>query len=121
VRLVRAKAVSNSYFVRYFVNLRAKSSITFDFTVKQFYHARIYRLLTCNGGINLGRKAALLGFWMVGFVLGGFAWLVKTPVLNFVQSIGLSSDASQALIAGLFGSMVMVVSVLVWSFLSSSS
>jgi len=42
-------------------------------------------------------------------------------VLNFIQSIGLSSDASQALIAGLFGSTVMVLSVLTWSFLSSSS
>lgn len=67
----------------------------------------------------MGRKAALFGFWIVGFVLGGFAWMVKTPVLNFVQSIGLSSDASQALIAGLFGSVVMVLSVLVWSSLSS--
>jgi len=69
----------------------------------------------------LGRKAVLFGFWIVGFVLGGFAWIVKTPVLNFVQSIGLGSDASQALIAGLFGSTVMVLSVLAWSFLSSSS
>jgi len=69
----------------------------------------------------LGRKAALLGFWIVGWVLGAFAWMVKTPVLSFVQSIGLSSDASQALIAGFFGSVVMVLSVLAWSFLSSSS
>jgi hypothetical protein len=69
----------------------------------------------------MGRKAALLGFWIVGFMLGAFAWLVKTPVLSFVQSIGLSSDASQALIAGFFGSVVMVLSVLAWSFLSSSS
>jgi hypothetical protein len=69
----------------------------------------------------LGRKAALFGFWIAGFVLGGFAWIVKTPVLNFVQSIGLGSDTSQALIAGLFGSTVMVLSVLAYSFLSSSS
>ena len=89
--------------------------------MKQFYHVRIYRHLACNPRINLGRKAVLFGFWIVGFVLGGFAWMVKTPVLNFVQSIGLSSDASQALIAGLFGSTVMVLSVLAWSFLSSSS
>jgi len=69
----------------------------------------------------LGRKAALFGFWIVGFALGAFAWIVKTPVLNFVQSLGLGSDASQALIAGFFGSAVMVLSVLAWSFLSSSS
>jgi hypothetical protein len=69
----------------------------------------------------LGRKAALLGFWIVGWLLGAFAWTVKTPVLSLIQGIGLSSDVSQALIAGLFGSVVMVLSVLVWSFLSSSS
>jgi hypothetical protein len=69
----------------------------------------------------LGRKAALFGFWIVGFTLGALAWMVKTPVLNFVQSIGLSSDASEALVAGFFGSVVMVLSVLAWSFLSSSS
>jgi len=69
----------------------------------------------------LGRKAVLFGFWIVEFVLGAFAWIIKTSVLNFVQSIGLGSDASQALIAGLFGSTVMVLSVLAWSFLSSSS
>lgn len=104
-----------------FDNQPAESSRTFDFHVKQFYHVRIYRHLACNPRINLGRKAVLFGFWIVGFVLGGFAWMVKTPVLSFVQSIGLSSDASQALIAGLFGATVMVLSVLVWSFLSSSS
>jgi len=69
----------------------------------------------------LGRKAALFGFWIVGFTLGAFAWMVKTPVLNFVESIGLSADTSQALVAGFFGSVVMVLSVLAWSFLSSSS
>jgi len=89
--------------------------------VKQFNHVWIYQRLTCNRRVNLGRKAALFGFWIVGFALGAFAWMVKTPVLNFVESIGLSSDASQALIAGFFGSVVMVLSVLAWSFLSSSS
>ena len=89
--------------------------------MKQFYHDLIYRRPIYYRRINLGRKAALFGFWIVGFMLGGFAWMVKTPVLNFVQSIGLSSDTSQALIAGLFGSVVMVLSVLAYSFLSSSS
>jgi len=98
-----------------------KTSRTFDFHVKQFYHVRIYRRSICIDRINLGRKAALVGFWITGWVLGAFAWIIKTPVLSFVQNIGLSSDVSQALIAGIFGSAVMVLSVLVWSFLSSSS
>ena len=89
--------------------------------MKQFNHVQIYQRLTCNHRVNLGRKAALFGFWIVGFALGAFAWMVKSPVLKFVESVGLSSDASQALIAGFFGSVVMVLSVLAWSFLSSSS
>lgn len=69
----------------------------------------------------MGRKTALLGFWVGGYFLGSLAWMVKTPVLQFVQSIGLSSDAAGALIAGLIGSSVMVIAVLAWGFLSSSS
>ncbi len=60
-------------------------------------------------------------FWVTGYALGAFAWMVKTPLIQFVESIGLSADAAQGLMAGLFGSTVMVLAVLVWSFLSSSS
>ena len=45
---------------------------------------------------------------------------MKTPVVQAIQSIGLSADATQALVSGLFGSVVMVLAVLAWSFLSSS-
>jgi uncharacterized membrane protein YuzA (DUF378 family) len=68
----------------------------------------------------MGRKAGLFGFWLVGYVLGMFAWLVRVPVLQFIESIGLSANTAEALIAGLFGSGVMLVAVLLWSFLSSS-
>jgi len=57
----------------------------------------------------------------LGYALGGFAWLVKTPLIQFIESLGFSSDLTQGLIAGLFGSSVMVLAVLTWSFLSSSS
>jgi hypothetical protein len=67
----------------------------------------------------LGRKSVLLGFWIAGYCLGAFAWLVKTPALQFVENLGLTTDASQALLSGLFGSSVMVLSVLFWAFLSS--
>ncbi len=70
---------------------------------------------------QLGKMATLFGFWVVGYLLGSVAWFAKTPLLNFVESIGLSADASQALLAGLFGSVVMVLSVLAFSFMSSSS
>jgi hypothetical protein len=68
----------------------------------------------------MGRKAALIGFWIVGFIFGEVAWFMKTPVIQAIENIGLSADATQALMAGFFGSVVMVLSVLVWSFLSSS-
>jgi len=68
----------------------------------------------------VGRKAVLLGFWIVGFVFGEVAWFMKTPVVEAIQNMGLSADATQALISGLFGSVVMVLAVLAWSFLSSS-
>jgi hypothetical protein len=67
----------------------------------------------------LGRKAVLVGFWIAGYVLGAFAWLVHVPVLQFIENLGLDSAASQALVAGLFGSSAMVLAILFWSFLSS--
>jgi len=69
----------------------------------------------------MGRTETLVGFWIVGYVLGLLAWTLKGPSLRFVESIGLSSGTGEALLAGLFGSTIMVVTVLVWSFLSASS
>jgi hypothetical protein len=68
----------------------------------------------------MGRKVVLLSFWLVGYVLGMFAWFVRVPVLQFIESIGLNANTAEALIAGLFGSGMMLVAVLLWSFLSSS-
>jgi hypothetical protein len=68
----------------------------------------------------MGRKVVLFGFWIAGYALGALAWLMKAPLLQFIEGLGLGSDVSQGLIAGLFGGGVMVFAVLVWSFLSSS-
>jgi hypothetical protein len=68
----------------------------------------------------LSRIKVLLGFWLVGFVFGEFAWFLKTPVLQAIENLGIGADASQALVAGFFGSTVMVLAVLAWSFLTSS-
>ena len=56
---------------------------------------------------------------IVGYLLGAFAWLVKTPVLQWVETLGVNAAIAQELIAGLFGSVVMVLSVVFWSFLAS--
>jgi hypothetical protein len=68
----------------------------------------------------MGRKAVLFGFWLLGYALGFFAWLVRGPVIQFIQNFGLSADAASALITGLAGSIVMLTGVVLWSFLSSN-
>ena len=67
----------------------------------------------------MGRKAILLGFWLLGYALGMFAWLVRVPVTNWIMTLGLSADMAGALIAGFAGSLVMLVGVILWSYLSS--
>ena len=69
----------------------------------------------------MGRKTVLIGFWIVGFAVGEVAWFMKTPILQAIENFGIGADVSQALLAGFFGSLVMVLGVLAWSFLSSSS
>lgn len=66
----------------------------------------------------MGRKAVLFGFWLVGYAIGFFAWLVRDPVVNWVMNLGISADVAGALITGLASSIVMLVGVMLWSFLS---
>jgi hypothetical protein len=66
----------------------------------------------------MGRKIVLFGFWLVGYALGFFAWLVRAPVIAWVMTIGISADVAGALITGLASSIVMLVGVTLWSFLS---
>jgi hypothetical protein len=66
----------------------------------------------------MGRKEALIGFWLTGYVIGFIAWLGKSSMLKFIENIGISAETGEALLAGLFGSTVMVLAVLIWSFLS---
>ena len=70
--------------------------------------------------VSMGRKIVLFGFWLLGYALGFFAWLVRVPVVNALTHIGFSSDAAGALITGFAGSLVMLVGVIMWSYLSSS-
>jgi hypothetical protein len=69
----------------------------------------------------MGRRAVLIGFWLLGYALGFFAWLVRAPIINWVQNLGVSADVAGALITGLAGSVVMLVGVILWSYLSNSS
>lgn len=67
----------------------------------------------------MGRKAVLFGFWILGYALGFFAWLVRVPVINWIMTFGLSENLAGPLITGFAGSLVMLVGVILWSYLSS--
>jgi hypothetical protein len=68
----------------------------------------------------MGRKLILIGFWLLGYFLGFFAWIVRTPVITYIENFGISADAAGALITGFAGSLVMLVGVILWSYMSSS-
>ncbi len=68
----------------------------------------------------MGRKAVLLGFWLLGYALGFFAWFASPSVIAWIQSLGFNADVAGALITGLAGSIMMMVGVILWSYLSSS-
>ena len=68
----------------------------------------------------MGRKAVLFGFWLLGYALGFFAWLVRAPVINWIMSLGFSDEVAGALVTGFAGSLMMLVGVILWSYLSSS-
>jgi hypothetical protein len=61
----------------------------------------------------------MFGFWLIGYALGFVAWLVAPSVINSFQGIGLSSDMAGAFVTGLAGSMLMLVGVIAWGYLSS--
>jgi hypothetical protein len=48
----------------------------------------------------MGRKIVLFGFWLVGYALGFFAWLVRVPVISWIMTLGISADVAGALITG---------------------
>jgi len=67
----------------------------------------------------MGRKAILLGFWLLGYALGFFAWLLRAPLITWITTLGFSENLAGALITGFAGSLVMLVGVILWSFMSS--
>ncbi len=68
----------------------------------------------------MGRKAVLFGFWLVGYTLGFFAWVVRAPFLQWIMTLGFSAEVAGALITGFAGSILMLVSVVLWSYFTSN-
>ena len=67
----------------------------------------------------MGRKLVLFGFWLLGYALGFFAWVVRAPVINWIMTLGLSEEVAGAMITGFAGSIMMLVGVILWSYLSA--
>ncbi len=61
----------------------------------------------------------MFGFWLIGYALGFVAWLVAPSVINSFQGVGLSSDMAGAFVTGLAGSVLMLVGVIAWGYMSS--
>jgi hypothetical protein len=63
----------------------------------------------------MGRRSVLLGFALMGYVLGFMAWLLRGSVTHLVEEIGLNQGIAGAILAGIAGGFLMVITVLVWS------
>lgn len=63
----------------------------------------------------MGRKSVLIGFWLLGYILGFLAWVLRKPVIDAISSLGVNHDVASAILAGIAGGFLMVISVLVWS------
>jgi hypothetical protein len=64
---------------------------------------------------KMGRKTVLLGFALFGYVLGFLAWLLRSSVVNLVESLGVNQDIAGAILAGIAGGFLMVLAALVWA------
>lgn len=63
----------------------------------------------------MGRKTVLFGFWLFGYIIGFLAWLLRKPVIALIASLGVNQDLGTAILAGIAGGFLMVISVLIWS------
>ncbi len=53
-------------------------------------------------------------------MLGFFAWVVRAPVIQWIVTLGFSQEVAGALITGLAGSVMMLVGVFLWSYLTTN-
>lgn len=63
----------------------------------------------------MGRKTTLSGFALLGFVLGFLAWLLRGPVADLVSRIGVNQEIADAVLAGIAGGFLLMLTVMVWS------
>lgn len=72
--------------------------------------------------IPMGRTTVLFGFWLLGFCFGFFGYLVYPDIADWLMAvlptIFIDKQVAGAFLAGLAGSIVTTVAVVLWSYLS---
>lgn len=70
----------------------------------------------------MGRKLVITAFWLLGFSLGFFGYLVYPTVAATLSALlpALFSDRRVvgAFLAGVAGSIITTITVILWSYLS---
>ena len=69
----------------------------------------------------MGRITILTGFALLGFAIGFIIYLISPDIVNFLVQVLPSiftKEMAGAFISGLAGAIIMVVSVILWSYLS---
>ncbi len=71
----------------------------------------------------MSRGSIIFGFWLLGYALGFIAYLVRVPVIAGLEALfgAANADIIGAAVAGLAGSVMMLVFLFVWTHLSSSN
>lgn len=72
---------------------------------------------------QMGRGPIIFGFWLLGYALGFVAYLVRVPFVIAITALfgSANADLVGAAVSGLAGSLMMLVFLLVWSHMGSSS
>jgi nitrate reductase gamma subunit len=63
----------------------------------------------------MSRLTVLFGFALFGYVLGFLAFLIGPSVADVIARIGIDQNIVAAILAGIAGGFLMVITVLVWS------
>jgi hypothetical protein len=64
----------------------------------------------------MGRKTVFFGFWLLGYAIGFFAYLIAPGAFRwFTYSFTLSPEMAGAMISGLVGSIFMLGAVAIYA------
>lgn len=105
------------------LSVKVASHWKIDYRVNEIRSPVIYRIQGPRPrDLSMGRKAILTGFWLVGFAIGFFGYLVYPNVADFLMAVLPTLFASRqivgAFLSGIAGSIITTVTLIMWSYLS---